>query len=170
MDNIKAAFDLIWTEQAWRHVISADDLSGMLNLRHLSLSRNPLKSLFSSDAGQVSLSALRTLDLSAVEMPRLDTNSFASFPNLQTLNLSFCGVVQMYGEGLQTGSTLQVVDMVGCPMTQFPRDLLSGLDRLSPCGQLQTVLRCNGFLKYISWRYLWMFFTSSFFGNLILKK
>ena len=111
-------------------VISADSLSGMLNLRYLSLSRNPLKSLFPTDANPVSYPALRSLDLSAVKMSRVDTNSFVLFPNLQTLNLSFCGVVQMYGEGFQTTSKLQVLDLIGCPMTQFPRDLLSSLDRL----------------------------------------
>ena len=111
-------------------VISADSLSGMLNLRYLSLSRNPLKSLFPTDANPVSYPALRSLDLSAVKMSRVDTNSFVLFPNLQTLNLSFCGVVQMYGEGFQTANKLQVLDLIGCPMTQFTRDLLSGLDRL----------------------------------------
>ena len=46
------------------------------------------------------------------------------------LNLSLCGVELMYGEGLQAASALQVLDLAGCPMTQFPRNLLSGLDRL----------------------------------------
>ena len=71
-----------------------------------------------------------SLDLSAVKMPRLDTNSFSLFPNLHILNLSLCGVELMYGEGLQAASALQVLDLAGCPMTQFPRNLLSGLDRL----------------------------------------
>ena len=71
-----------------------------------------------------------SLDLSAVKMPRLDTNSFSLFPNLHILNLSLCGVELMYGEGLQAASALQVLDLAGCPMTQFPRNQLSGLDRL----------------------------------------
>ena len=100
-------------------VISADSLSGMLNLRYLSLSRNPLKSLFPTDANPVSYPALRSLDLSAVKMSRVDTNSFVLFPNLQTLNLSFCGVVQMYGEGFQTANKLQVLDLIGCPTVSY---------------------------------------------------
>jgi len=111
-------------------VISADDLSGVLKLRHLSLSRNPLKSLFSLDAELMSLPSLTSLDLSAVKMPRLDTNSFSLFPNLHILNLSLCGVELMYGEGFQAASALEVLDLAGCPMTQFPRNLFSGLDRL----------------------------------------
>ena len=78
----------------------------------------------------MSLPSLTSLDLSAVKMPRLDTNSFSLFPNLHILNLSLCGVELMYGEGLQAASALEVLDLAGCPMTQFPRNLLSGLDRL----------------------------------------
>ncbi|XP_070206294.1 G-protein coupled receptor GRL101-like [Littorina saxatilis] len=126
--------------------VSADLLRGMLNLQHLFLSKNPLQSLFDSHSQGLSFPAVRTLRVSGVKMPTLNTEMLSIFPGLLTLNLSHCGVDDVTGQVLHTLPSLQVLDLVGCPMTYFPRDLLFGLDRLQSVAADNYKLCCQATL------------------------
>ncbi|XP_070205915.1 G-protein coupled receptor GRL101-like [Littorina saxatilis] len=128
------------------HDVSAGHLRAMPNLQHLFLSGNPLQSLFDSHSQNLSFPAVITLDVSGVHMPTLDTERFAIFPGLHTLNLSHCGVDRITGQGLLSLPALRVLDTEGCPMTHFPRDLLSGLDRLQSVAADNYKLCCQATL------------------------
>ena len=120
------------------HTVGVGQLKGLLNLRRLSLAANPLHSLLSAHTGNVTLAAVTSLDLSGAVVKDLHTHRLSPFPSLVSLNLSLCGVTRVWGGPLHhVVPKLQHVDVVGCPLTLIPRDLLLGLD------QLQTVRADN---------------------------
>ena len=113
------------------------------NLRSLSLAGNPLMSFLDSDSVLILFVNIRVLDLSHVaietvhlpELSELATKTLnisrLSFPpNLQTLNLSDSGVQRVLGAGFRPLKMLQTLDLRGCPVSEFPPDLLQGLTEL----------------------------------------
>jgi len=70
------------------------------------------------------------LDLSGIRMAKLATSALTLAPNVQELNLSASGIEDIFGGGLKPLSKLRVVDLRGCPVTQFPRDVFEGLQDL----------------------------------------
>ena len=119
-------------------VITAAALSGLSNLRSLSLARNPLSELFpgSSSDGSV-VRRITYVDLSGVSVSELYVNRSLPFPGLRELNLTNSGVTRVLGDGFRSMTSLRVLDLRGCPLTAFPRDLLKGL------GDLQRVYSDN---------------------------
>nr|KAG5693055.1 hypothetical protein BaRGS_028815 [Batillaria attramentaria] len=112
-------------------VVGISHLERMPNLQELILSGNPITSLFEKDWGvDMFFPRLQRLDLSRVESPDFDANSFP-FPNLQVLNLEGSRIERVAPGGFRTFSKLRALDLRGCPMTQFPQDALQGLDRLN---------------------------------------
>ena len=101
-------------------------------LERLSVSRNPLVSLFSAagDLTGVVMSALRVLDLSSVDLKVLNVSFLSAMPELHAVNLSAARVHVLQGEGFQSLRQLRVLDLRGCPLTHFPRDVFQGLDYL----------------------------------------
>ena len=63
-------------------------------------------------------------------MATVNATHFAVFPNLQTLNLSHSGVQRVLGAGFRPLTQLRVLDLRGCPLTDFPPALFAGLARL----------------------------------------
>ena len=113
------------------HTVEVGQLKGLLNLRRLSLAANPLHSLLSAHTGNVTLAAVTSLDLSGAVVKDLHTHRLSPFPSLVSLNLSLCGVTRVWGGPLHhVVPKLQHVDVVGCPLTLIPRDLLLGLEHL----------------------------------------
>ena len=111
--------------------VEVGQLKGLLNLRRLSLAANPLHSLLSAHAGNVTLAAVTSLDLSEAVVKDLHTHRLSPFPSLVSLNLSLCGVTRVWGGLLHlVVPKLQHIDVVGCPLTLIPRDLLLGLEHL----------------------------------------
>ena len=76
------------------------------------------------------LKQLNTLDLSRVSLPLLDLSFFRYFPELRVLNLSGCGVDRVVSDGIQLPSHIHTMDLRGCTMSSFPRQLLKGLTEL----------------------------------------
>ena len=104
-------------------------LSSLRSLRWLSLAGNPLSvRLFSDATFQTSVSHLRALDLSRVDIPELNTSAFMVFPDLESLNLSHSGVVRVAGDFEMP--RLQTLDLRGCPFSQFSPRVLTGLNQL----------------------------------------
>ena len=104
-------------------------LSALHNLRWLSLAGNPLAlRLFSDAALQLSVSRVQALDLSRIVIPELNSSVFRAFPDLQSLNLSHTGLARVSGSF--TMPRLHKLDLRGCPLSQFPRRLLTSLQQL----------------------------------------
>ena len=102
------------------------------NLRHLYLSHNPITSLFSETLGARidPMLTVTSLDLSHVTIPVLDVSVFVVFPNLQVLNLSHSGIERVLDSGLDSLSKLQIFDLRGCAMLEFPPKLFLELENL----------------------------------------
>ncbi|XP_070206271.1 G-protein coupled receptor GRL101-like [Littorina saxatilis] len=112
--------------------VSDEHLSHLPNLRHLSLAGNPLISIFRKQGvNLVQSTILHTLDLSRVTIPVFHMSALSPFPNIRVLNLSDCEVDTLSTDRFKTPASLHVLDVRGCPLTYFPRDLLQGLEQLS---------------------------------------
>ena len=101
------------------------------NLQVLILSGNPLASAFIDDVGEVQMiESLQFLDVSGVRMTELDTKLISPFANLRQLNLSQSGVETLSGQGFTQLTRLTTLDLRGCPLTHFSRDVIRGLASL----------------------------------------
>ena len=109
--------------------VAPDDVRSFPKLISLSLAGNPIVSLFSSEdqSGPKTFSSLLTLDLSFVEMKEMNPGTLRIFPNLQSLNLSHCHVHHVQGQGFQSLTSLQVLDLRSCPLTSFPKFIFRDL-------------------------------------------
>nr|KAG5697415.1 hypothetical protein BaRGS_008841 [Batillaria attramentaria] len=106
-------------------------LKGLPNIRSLSLAGNPLTSFFSSSwSVNVVLPPVHAVDLSRVIIPELNVSDFAVLPQLKTLNLTGSRTELVKGGGFRVLTHLRAVDVRGCPMTEFPRSVFQGLDKL----------------------------------------
>ena len=118
--------------------VRIEHIFGVKQLKILLLTGNPLTfPFFGSTSTNMSLSSLLELDLSEVNTKMLNMEAFGAFPNLEFLNLTNGGVDRVLGEGFQSLEQLRVLDLRGCPVTQFPRDVFQGL------GYLQAVYADN---------------------------
>ena len=113
-------------------VVDPGDMRSFPKMTSLCLAGNPIISLFSieNQSDPVTFSALLTLDLSFVEMREMDPSELRLFPNLQSLNLSHCNVHSLRGQGFQQLSSLQVLDVTGCPLDFMPKSVFLGLASL----------------------------------------
>ena len=113
------------------HEISLTSLDRVTNLRHLNLAGNPLTQMFLRERDEEGfLPELRVLDISRVALQQIDAKLLTVFPNLQTLNLSGCGVQTITEDGFQPIKTLRVLDLRGNPFTAVSGSTLKGLDDL----------------------------------------
>ena len=112
-------------------VLRDDHFVHLPNLRTLTLAGNPLLSFFSESSNLTkTVPSLRALDVSHVDVPEIIIPGNFVFPNLQTLNLSHSGVQRVLGAGFRPLTQLRVLDLRGCPLTDFPPALFAGLARL----------------------------------------
>ena len=119
--------------------LDLDDLKSFPKLTSLSLSGNPIVSLFSPAEypENSTFQTLLNLDLSFVEIKVLDTSLLRPFQNLQFLNLSHCQTHKVKGQGFQPVRSLQTLDVRKCPLTDIPKTVFLGL------GSLRHVLADN---------------------------
>ncbi|KAK7105392.1 hypothetical protein V1264_016781 [Littorina saxatilis] len=111
--------------------ITSQHLSYLSNLQHLSLAGNPLASIFPKQgAPPVLITSLHTLDLSRVKMSQFHMSILIPFPSIRILNLSDCEVDTLSTDDFKTPASLHVMDVRGCPLTYFPRDVLQDLEEL----------------------------------------
>ena len=99
------------------------------NIRVLSLHSNPLSAIHASHH-QGASPTLQMLDLSHSVFPTFDVSSLTAFLQLRVLNLSGSGADRMIGEGFRLLPRLEVLDVRGCPMSQFPRTVMADLVHL----------------------------------------
>ena len=106
--------------------VSGNHFRQMPQLTVLFLAGNPLVSVFEVPVtSSTELRKITTLDLSRVRIPSLDPNLFRVFPDLHTLNLSYSGV-EFFNSLHVPLTSLQELDLRGCPIEEFPRDILRG--------------------------------------------
>ena len=113
--------------------VSGWQLTRFPQLEVLSLAGNPLGVIFNEreTSDSVVFPTLVSLDLSRVVAKDLDPGiALGLFPNLQRLNLSDCRVQAVLGRGFKPFRQLSVLDVRGCPVSRFPRDVFAGLSRL----------------------------------------
>ena len=102
--------------------VKYDDLKYFPSVNFLSLAGNPIVSLFGTEivTASVAVPTLLKLDLSSVEMKTMAPSVFRFFSKLQALNLSHCNVHHVQGPRFQLSTSLQVLDVRGCPLTSLP--------------------------------------------------
>ena len=110
--------------------INDSHLKGSPNLKVLSLSGNRLSTFYATPSPRYSFFSLLVLDLSKSLSSFLDVSNLTMFPNLQVLNLSGSGVDRVSTEGFELLTRLQVLDLRGCSVTEFPRNILKNLEEL----------------------------------------
>ena len=108
--------------------LNGKDLLVLEQLRTLSLSGNPLN--LQGLAPHQPMLSLTVLDLSKLHLPLLNVNISATFPNVQSLNLSNTGTRKVRHFVFQTLKNLHVLDLRGCPLNHFPYNVFNRLQQL----------------------------------------
>ena len=111
--------------------ITTDQLYLSSHLSVLILSANPLASSFLMTLQDSHvIESLTRLDLSRVTFSDLNINTFALFPQVEVLNLSSTGLQSLEGSVSGIFSKLHTLDLRGCPVSSFPRQMFRGLRKL----------------------------------------
>ena len=110
------------------HAVNGEDLLVLEELKTLSLSGNPLN--LQSLAPHRPVLSVTVLDLSKLHLPFLNVDISATFPNLQRFNLSSTGTRKVSPYAFQKLRKLHVLDIRGCRLNPFPRNVFSGLQQL----------------------------------------
>ena len=98
------------------------------NLRQLTLSSNPVTSLFARHLQEpLELPLLEYLDVSNVTMKELETRIFEQLPNVQTINISFSGLQSFDGSNAVVLEALRTLDLRGCYVRSFVPDFFQGI-------------------------------------------
>ena len=82
-------------------------------------------------AGPRALPALTVVDISRTCLSDLDVSLLRVFPGVRFLNLSHSGLWRVQGAGFSSLTWLTVLDLRGCPLVGFSRDVFRGADRLA---------------------------------------
>ncbi|KAK7111126.1 hypothetical protein V1264_010811 [Littorina saxatilis] len=112
------------------HLVSVGtgDLSLFSNLRDLYLSGNPLISILSTTSDYAQhFPLMNSLDLSRINMKELKVDKLTLMPNLKILNFSNNGIERIEGT-FKSLPHLTVLDIHGCPVHNFERNLLRDLE------------------------------------------
>ena len=111
--------------------IDTDDLKALSNLAALCLSENPITQLFSKNSNTTSqLVSVRMLEISNVLFANFNVAALNVFPNLQSLNLSNCGIGRLTASGRGSLSKLEAIDLRGNAVLEFPPTLFLELHSL----------------------------------------
>ena len=108
--------------------VTTVSLDNFKQLKTLNLAGNPLamQGLFDG----ATFPSLSVLDISRVNIQKINASMMGVFSNLHSVNLSTCNVETVIGDGFQSLSQLRVLDLRGCPMVEFPSVIFQGLELL----------------------------------------
>ena len=110
--------------------VSVHHFGRVPQLTVLFLGGNPLIHVFMSNTTSSSdLGKINMLDLSRVKMHSVNTRLFLVFPELHTVNLSFCGIQQWNSQPVSAAS-VRKLDLRGCSVDGFHQDILKGFPQL----------------------------------------
>ena len=99
------------------------------NLRYLCLKGNPLHKVV-TDSSNIQQTSLLHVDVSFTHLQQFDSSIFVNFPFIQVLNLSFSAAKNIYAHGFMHLPKLKHLDLRGCRVTEFSRDVYVGLTEL----------------------------------------
>ena len=121
------------------------------NLRDVVLSGNPLISVLKRDFRKrvdldLTLSFLRSLDLSYTSIKRFPVDVFQRAPKIKSLNLSFSMLKAVDSEEIKLISELSMPDLRGLHDLKFPNSLLKNLQALSTVYTEHPLLCCRHYL------------------------
>ncbi|KAL8619707.1 hypothetical protein ACOMHN_025793 [Nucella lapillus] len=112
-------------------LLRTTQLTKMNNLQKLSLAGNPLNfPILTEHSPVLQFFRLQSLDLSNITLPELNITMLTVFPRLKFMNLMACGALRITGEGFQPLKLLKYLDIRGCPVTKFPKDIFRDLNDL----------------------------------------
>ena len=77
------------------------------------------------------ISTITLVDVSRTFLADFDVNDLRVFPSLVIVNLSHSGLRRVQGAGFVSLPQLSVLDLRGCPLAGFSRDVFVGVDQLS---------------------------------------
>ncbi|KAK7090150.1 hypothetical protein V1264_009989 [Littorina saxatilis] len=110
--------------------LNMDVFLGLPNLRFLRLSSNPIHVVSGGGQSSVRQPLLQSVQLSFVSVKTFSAEIFSSFPNIHHLNLSFSEVHGIDDKGFKAMYFLKTLDLRGCPLSSFPRDVFQSLSSL----------------------------------------
>ena len=107
------------------------DFTGLKSLRFLVLRGNPLSSaVVYWNASSSVAPPLTELDLTNCRVTHLSLGHLSVFVNLHTLNLSGSSTQRITGAVSQSLGEVRVLDLRGCPVTDFPPHVFGRLKKL----------------------------------------
>ena len=127
-------------------IVSMTAFSHLLNLRTLSLAKNPISLIHCDPDSTVQLSALRRLDMSHNQLSGFDSKVLSVTSNVQVLNLSFSIIHTIHPNGFWYTPKLTHLYLAGNPIKTFSADLFKPLKNLRTLSSGTFKLCCREFL------------------------
>ena len=119
------------------------------NLRFLRLHGNPLLTI-ESGSKHVKHASVTVMDLSFTLLQHFDSALLEQFPFIQVFNLSFSGVKRIGEQGFHHLRTMRELDLSGCDIEEFPKDVFKGLTQLQKITTENYKLCCKALLPQTS--------------------
>ena len=125
MLNLKnlQSLDLIHNNMS---MVSLEAFSSLQSLRFLTLKGNPITELVRGNS-DVQQSSLLEIDMSFTRIWKFDSKVFINFQSIVDLNLSYSSLNSVRESGLLHLPKLKRLDISGCRLEKFSRDLFRGL-------------------------------------------
>ena len=107
-------------------VVHIETVRLLFSLRYLNLEHNPLSKLV-QDSSDAKHTFLRIIDLSYTHILKFDSTVFLTFSFIEILNLSYSSLNEIGEQGFTDFPELKHLDISGCKVEDFPKDLFKGL-------------------------------------------
>ena len=127
-------------------VVSITTFVNLVNLRYLSLAKNPIDSIHYDPNITVQFNTLRKVDLSFNKLTVFDSKAFSNMIRLRSLNLSFSTIYAIHPNGFQYTPKLTHLYLAGSPIDMFPADLFKALTSLQTLSSQTYKLCCREIL------------------------
>ena len=108
-------------------VFNITAFSRLVNLRTLSLAKNPIDLIYCDSSLAVQLSALHTVDLSHSKLTVFDSKALSNMMYVQSLNLSCSTIHTIHPNGFRYTPRLTHLYLAGNPINTFSADLFKSL-------------------------------------------
>ena len=110
-------------------IFSLEDVCSLSSLKYLTLKSNPIKELVRGNSNVKQISLLQ-IDLSFTHIWKFDSKVFINFQSVMDLNLSYSSLKSVRESGFLYLPKLRRLDISGCRVEKYPRDLFRGLTDL----------------------------------------
>ena len=107
-------------------IVSLEDVCSLSSLKYLTLKGNPIKELVRGNSNVQQISLLQ-IDLSFTHIWKFDSKVFINFQSIMDLNLSYSNLNYVGESAFLHLPKLKRLDISGCRLEKYPRDLFRGL-------------------------------------------